>query len=525
MSLKNLLKYEKIAIQAHDDPDADALASGFALHSFLSGLGREPFFFYGGAEAISKPDLRLMVEKLDIPIKYAPDFNRWDGLLLTVDCAYGNNNVQPVQAALAAVIDHHPSSLKAGVDPSLSTIQPTLGSCATLVWSLLERADFRPFDPLAPTPIPPALRDRLAIALYFGLYMDTSGLAELRHPLDRDMRDALTVSRQEKLIQEEAVLKQLLNSRLSRADLEKAQKALRNIEIDEANRLALIPVASCGPHLLGYISDLAIQVSELDLVTAWTEHHQGLKFSVRSSGREIKARDLTLWFVRDGVGDGGGHMEKAGGCLREITKNRAKRFFRRETQKYLENYTVIDCVSSTIGHRIKGMRKYRRREIVCGYIPSTDLFEPGARLRLRMLEGDATITAGGDIIIMLGVKGEVYFMNREVFEKEYHKEKGIYAPMDEPEYPPTVSRILTGEKKELLGRALNCRRRPGLEPVLAKRLTRSVKVFPAWDGDNYLLGEKGDWLVNKSRGGPEPLDLYVVRAGLFPLLYEEAAGL
>ena len=36
MTLKDLLCYKDIVIQCHDNPDADALASGFALHSFFA---------------------------------------------------------------------------------------------------------------------------------------------------------------------------------------------------------------------------------------------------------------------------------------------------------------------------------------------------------------------------------------------------------------------------------------------------------------------------------------------------------
>ena len=35
MLLKDLLKYDKIVIQCHDNPDADALASGYALKWFF----------------------------------------------------------------------------------------------------------------------------------------------------------------------------------------------------------------------------------------------------------------------------------------------------------------------------------------------------------------------------------------------------------------------------------------------------------------------------------------------------------
>ncbi len=58
--LKDLLEFDDIVIQCHDNPDADALASGFALKWYLKKHGKEARFIYGGRSPISKSNLVLM---------------------------------------------------------------------------------------------------------------------------------------------------------------------------------------------------------------------------------------------------------------------------------------------------------------------------------------------------------------------------------------------------------------------------------------------------------------------------------
>lgn len=60
--LQDLLKYDRIVVQCHDVPDADALASGFALVRYFQSRGHEVSFIYGGRQKISKPNLLLMPE-------------------------------------------------------------------------------------------------------------------------------------------------------------------------------------------------------------------------------------------------------------------------------------------------------------------------------------------------------------------------------------------------------------------------------------------------------------------------------
>ena len=82
MRLSDLLKYNDIVIQCHDNPDADALASGFALYTFLKSKGKEPEFLYRGVHPISKSNLQIMVEELKIPVVYAPEYDRVPDVLL-----------------------------------------------------------------------------------------------------------------------------------------------------------------------------------------------------------------------------------------------------------------------------------------------------------------------------------------------------------------------------------------------------------------------------------------------------------
>ena len=168
MTLQDLLGWEgDIAIQCHDNPDADALASGWGLCRYLESRGRKPLLFYGGRSRISKPNLVKMVGAFGIPVRHCLGMERFAGLLLNVDCQHGAGNVQRVEADRIAVVDHHVQEKPL---PELCLFQPGVGSCSVLVWSLLADAGF-------------PLSRNLQTALLYGLYTDTNAYSESRHPL------------------------------------------------------------------------------------------------------------------------------------------------------------------------------------------------------------------------------------------------------------------------------------------------------------------------------------------------------
>lgn len=301
MRLHELLQYDNIVVQCHDNPDADAIASGFAVYTYLKHFGKNVSLVYGGQYRIQKSNLVLMVKELGIPITHVTELEEPE-LLVMVDCQYKEGNVAYFPAKVIAVIDHHQVC---GELPPLSDVRSSLGSCATIIWNLLKREGYE------------ANKDRnLATALYYGLYTDTGNFTEIFHPLDKALRDEAVFDRE--------LVTKFRNSNLSLAELEIAGQALIGYEYDEVHRFAVVAVKPCDPNILGLISDLILEVDAIDASLVYSVLSVGVKISVRSCVKEIKAFELAD-FICTGVGSGGGHLEKAGGFLQfDLLKNKFK---------------------------------------------------------------------------------------------------------------------------------------------------------------------------------------------------------
>ncbi|MCL2830628.1 MAG: DHH family phosphoesterase [Betaproteobacteria bacterium] len=505
MNLSDLLRFEHVAIQCHDNPDADAIAAGFGLYSYFTARGIKAVLFYGGRAPVTKPNLVKMLTLCDIPLEHHPQSRDWPGLLITVDCQYGAGNVSPMRGAEVAVIDHH---IQECAMPPLHDIRPYLGACSTLVWLLMQEAGFCLEE------IGAERGTALLTALYYGLYTDTGGFSEVRHPLDRDLRD------QDGIV--ERIIKTLRSSNLSLEDLSIASSALAELSFDPQGGFALVGVRYCDPNLLGFISDLVLQVDTVDIAVVYCETPGGIKYSVRSITWDCKASDLAAWFAADGLGSGGGHAEKAGGWIsgRNLAEHMpnlsAADYFNRRLREYRAAYVIID--HATAPHvedmlpEASRARRYTKRPLRLAYVPAEKL-PRGSELHIRMLEGDISLASRPDTYLMIGLLGEVYPISRAVFDSAYR-------PLDAPlqlslPYTPSVLDKTTGIRLPLDNIARPCMRLGG-GVVHAALLTKGVKVFTRWDADNYLKGEKGDWLVWPEE---DPTDIYIITAPLFPLLY------
>ena len=73
MKLAELNRYNPITIQCHDNPDADTLASGYALYRYFQDMGREVRVIYSGRNRIQKSNLLLMMDHLQLPVTYIKD--------------------------------------------------------------------------------------------------------------------------------------------------------------------------------------------------------------------------------------------------------------------------------------------------------------------------------------------------------------------------------------------------------------------------------------------------------------------
>ena len=291
MRLHDLLNFNDIVIQCHDNPDADAIASGFAVYCYLKANNKDVKLIYSGRNTIRKSNLKLMVNELHIPIEHI-NYMREPELLVTVDCQYGEGNVTMHNAENIAVIDHHRIS---GELPSMNEIKSDYGACATVLWEMLTKEKFDVNSNIL-----------LSTALYYGLYTDTNEFTEISNPADTKLRDNVVV--------DNSLITRFRNANMSLEELEIAGTALLKCNYIDDYRCAIVKAGRCDPNVLGIISDLLLAVDVIDTCMVFNVMPNGVKISVRSCVPDIKANELVME-ICEGIGSGGGHLTKAGGYI------------------------------------------------------------------------------------------------------------------------------------------------------------------------------------------------------------------
>jgi len=493
--LSELLAFDDIVIQCHNDPDADTVASAFALRTYLAEHGKTAEIVYSGFNPIRKSNMKFMIEWLKIPIKQVKSIKKAE-LLLLVDCQYGEGNVAKLDAHKIAVIDHH---LQVTDKFDLGVVKSNLGSCSTVVWELLQNEGFS-FSANAD----------IATALYYGLFTDTNSLIEINHPLDKDMRDFLQP------LCNMGVINRLRNCNLTIDELEIAGVALIRNFNDVEKRYAVFKAENCDPNILGFVSDIALQVDTVDICLVYSMQKAGAKLSVRSCSREVMASEFIEYIVR-GVGSGGGHRDKAGGTIQDALLNdmgvTADEYIKTKACEYFDSYDIIDAANHSID--VRDMKRYKKRPVPKGFVPSTDVFPEGTPLMLRTLEGDSHIKASADIYLMIGVIGEVYPIKVNKFNATYN----LCERSGDPSfaYAPTVRNEITGEIKGLLPLMKSCIT-SSEAPIFAAPLKRNTKVFTDWNPNGYMYGEEGDYLAVKC---DDIHDVYIIQDYIFDETYEE----
>ena len=494
MRLSSLAEYKNIVIQCHDVPDADAIASGFALQSYLRSLGAEASLVYGGYAEITKPSLTMMLSMLDIKIERIDKLPSNIDLLVTVDCQRGAGNVQNFElpdTAGIVVLDHHRPEIPEGEN---IFIRSYLASCSTLIWDLLNSEAYR-------------MDDRVTTALYYGLFTDTNGMSELRHPLDRDLAE---------INNNIGLIKTLKNAAITVEELDIIGGTLGKREI--ISNIGIFRAEECDANLLGFTSDIAQQVAHIDCCIVYCPLPHGLKLSVRSSAREIMASEIAAFVCKE-AGNGGGNIEKAGGFMsfNKITEHAGDisphDYLISRVNAYSMNYDLVYADNNNLD--FGSMPVYQKQPIPVGFAVSTDIFPEGTKITIRTLEGDIDTMTGINIYLMIGIEGEVYPIMREKFEASYSVSDTAYT--EEREYQPAILNRLNGERKIILPFAKTCVPKD-TKLVRAKMLERDTKVFTNWDTEKYFTGTAGDYIV-ANEGSYS--DCYIVRGDIFAKTYAE----
>lgn len=301
----------------------------------------------------------------------------------------------------------------------------------------------------------------LETALYYGLYTDTGQFAELYNPLDMDMRESLHFDKN--------LITLFRNSNLSLRELEIAGVAMIRYSYNDDYHFAVIQAQPCDPNILGLISDFLLQVAEVTscLVYNKIEGSGDYKLSVRSCIKEVNASELAA-FLTEGIGNGGGHLEKAGGYVNH--------------KLYAEKH------------------------------PST---HSEAFFNNRMIECFNTY----DILYAQDYEADLSTMHpttlRHLRDSYDCLDESFVLP-DESSLP-IVKNKLTGDTVPLLAHARTCI--PAAEALVhARKLEKGVKVFSMWGNSRYITGNPGDYLVVLDSNVH---DLFVVKKETFEDAYEK----
>ncbi len=485
MRLSDLEKHSSITIQCHDNPDADTVGAGYALYRYFSDKNCTVRLIYSGHNKITKANLKLMIDKLNIPIEYVPVSKQMhiDGLLLMVDCQYGAGNVTRFEAEHVAVIDHHPLEIQ---DLEQVHVQANLGSCSTLVWTMLKEENY------------PVSEDvELGTALYYGLYTDTNQFSELFHPVDMDMREDVTVNKR--------LMTQFRNTNLSLQELEIAGIAMIRYNYNDDYHFAVIKSKPCDPNILGLISDFLLQVDVIDTCVVYNEVNDGYKISVRSCIKEVNANELAA-FLTEGIGSGGGHFEKAGGFISmklyedKYPTLHSEAYFNNRMTEYFDSFTILTAKEMKLD--VAKMKKYVRRKEPIRYIKAVDIVRPGAHISIRTQRGSEDCIICEDTYFTIENNGVVHMMSKERFQKyhvpiednEGNGNDAIDKKSENKEYIPTIKNWTDDRIYRLEDYTKLCMPKEEF-CIYATELNSSVKLFPEWDEDKYMLGMAGDYLA------------------------------
>ena len=504
MKLSSLLKYNSIVIQCHDNPDADAICSGYVLYRYFQAYHKKVRFIYSGNFEISKSNLVYLIKKLRIPIEYVQTLKTKPELLLMTDCQYGEGNVHKFSAKEIAVIDHHQVS---GNLPKINEVRSNLGSSCTVIWNLLKIEDE---DKL--------LDKKVSTALYYGLYSDTNAFSEMSHPLDRDMIDSLDYDK--------ALILRLKNMNLTLKEARIAGVAMLGVEYHKDNHYAILRSEPCDPNILGLIGDFIVAVDTIDVCIVYTVLNFGTKFSIRSCVPETRADELAA-FLSARIGSGGGHTEKAGGLLKnelikkvypefiEIDDDSAKysisNIIKDRMNDYFENSEIIYAKKAKLD--TANMTKYVKSPLVVGYVRPQKHVPSGNMAIVRTLKGDVNVEIKDNTVLIIGIGGEVTAISEEKFESAYTTTgKKFKLNLD---YTPTIKDADNGKIYPLVPDAKGCIS-TGEMNVYAKKLEKTTKLFPYWESETYMVGKKGDYIAVSV---DDPHDIFIVEKSLFRKTY------
>ncbi|MBC8870107.1 MAG: DHH family phosphoesterase [Planctomycetes bacterium] len=296
--LTTLDDFDRFFVVMHDNPDPDAIATGWGIRVLVREILNKPARVIGGG-AIVRAENRHMLDLLQPPIELVDDADVPDGTAtILVDCGSESTNHLLIRKNIlpVAVIDHHISNQRA-LRLAFRDVRPNVAASATIAASYLREQNVEPGA-------------KLATAMVYALRTETRG-CETRHSrLDRAILTWLTERA------EPALLAEIETAPLSREYFGDLALAIQNAFVYDDVALCFLPRAY-GAEIVGEVADLLIRCRGIRRVLCAAVVGTDLFFSARTETDSDNAAQL-LRATLNGLGGAGGHDHRAGGKIADI---------------------------------------------------------------------------------------------------------------------------------------------------------------------------------------------------------------
>jgi nanoRNase/pAp phosphatase (c-di-AMP/oligoRNAs hydrolase) len=300
--LNVLSGFERITIVMHDNPDPDAIATGWAVCTLIEEKLAKPVQLLGGG-AIVRAENRHMVDLLMPPIELVSHLDAGGDktAMILVDCGIGTTNHLATRSGITpvGVIDHHLNS-RGGSNLPFTDIRPDAAASASIAASYLREQGVEPGV-------------KLATAILYALRTETSGNDTKLSPLDDSVVRWLTD------LADPILLAEIENAPLERAYFGDLVLAMQRTFVYDDAAICFLPRAT-GAEIVGEVADLLVRCRGIRRVLCAAIIGGDLVLSTRTERESGNAAEL-LQATLDGIGGCGGHTHRAGGKVPDIGKD------------------------------------------------------------------------------------------------------------------------------------------------------------------------------------------------------------
>ncbi len=329
-------RFDEIAVVSHNNPDPDAISSGWAIAVLLENkLNKRVNVLAGGA--VWRAENLRMIELLKPPVtlvdRWSPEPNV--GVVL-IDCAPTANNHLLGELGIepAAVIDHHEVGRRR-FRVGFRDIRPRVAALSSIAAEYLKDQKVEPGA-------------RLATSLMYAINTETTGWQAVFSPTDRRAISWLHG------FYDPAWFSDIQNAPLSREYFGDLLLSLEKTFIYEDTALCFLPRAN-GAEIAAEVADLLLRCNGVERVLCAALVGEDLLISARTSRVGGDAVSLLTKTLKK-VGFSGGHRHRAGGKVPGL-----------ETRSKIDEMQVLlrsRWLSACGIRQSRGSRLVARKEIV-----------------------------------------------------------------------------------------------------------------------------------------------------------------